>query len=53
MKVGDRVEYRPFDDNIVVGTYTIEKDYGNDVYFIGNVDSFVDCVSIKFLQLIE
>ena len=46
MKVGDRVLY----DDV---EYTIEKDYGNGVYFIGNNDAWVDDVSADQLTLIK
>ena len=45
-KVGDRVLYDHYE-------YTIEKDYGNGVYFIGNKDAFVDCVPACCLTLTE
>ena len=38
MTVGDHVIY----DGV---RYTIEKDYGNGVFFIGNADSFADLVN--------
>jgi len=43
-KVGDAVDY--------YGTrYTVEKDYGNGVYLVGNAYSFADCVSGNSLKL--
>ncbi len=42
-KVGDIVEYFPYGfDEDGEGIYTIEIDYGNNVYFIGNKNAFVD-----------
>lgn len=44
-KLGDTVLY--IEDNKV---YVIEKDYGCNVYLIGNTDSFVDMVPESMLK---
>ena len=48
-KIGDKVKYAPeVDENgepyYHEDEYIIEIDYGNDVYFIGNENSWCDCV---------
>lgn len=39
-KVGDKVVFLDGDDE----QFTIEKDYGGGLYFIGNSDSFADLI---------
>ena len=46
MRVGDRVLY--YDEE-----YTVEKDYGNGVFFIGNEVEFCDLVPESHLTLVE
>jgi hypothetical protein len=43
LQVGDTVLYEG-------DKYTIEKDYGNDVYFIGSKDAFVEMVNASQLK---
>ncbi len=46
MRIGDRVIY----DDV---EYTVEIDYGNDVYAIANDEAFVDCASRAMLRYVE
>ncbi len=46
MKIGDKVIYER-------QVYIIEKEYGNNVFFIGNGKAFVDLVSANMLANLE
>lgn len=46
MKIGDKVLYQK-------ETYVIEKDYGNQVFLVGNEVAFYDVVPAHMLTLIE
>jgi hypothetical protein len=54
LKIGDKVTYHPYGlDEPDEGEYVIEIDYGNNVFFIGNKDSFVDLVPANLLKIIN